>query len=329
MKQTISILVALMLCISAHGQLKTWEGIQNQGAVELEQGYRLPPVEYASHILWGWEGDMDAKIIKNDLDLMQSVNTRVINIEPGYDFPYEYLSKGWFKMIGTAVKEARTRGMKVWLIDDAKYPSGFAGGKFSRERPDLKMWALVQLDETFEVKAGEEFTDRPVPAGAVSAVASSKGMANRRIDIKDGKISFNAGVRDWTISFAGYAHKSGDTRAVNNTSRGKDTTNFLHDHLNPEAVDQFIEWTHQAAKDALGKEFGTTVLGFRGDEPEFMYTPWTPAINKVFIEKKGYDPTPYFASFFAPTRTEFEKRVKADYFDVWSEMFADNFFKIE
>lgn len=327
MKQTISLLIALMLCVSAHGQLKTWEGIQNQGAEELEQGYLLPPVEYASHILWGWEGNMDAKIIKNDLDLMQSVNTRVVNIEPGYDFPYEYLSKGWFKMIGTAVKEARARGMKVWLIDDAKYPSGFAGGKFSRERPDLKMWALVQLDETFEVKAGEEFTGREVPAGAVSAVASSKGMANRRIDIKDGKISFNAGVRDWTISFAGYAHKSGDTRAVNNTSRGKDTTNFLHDHLNPEAVDQFIEWTHQAAKDALGKEFGTTVLGFRGDEPEFMYTPWTPAINKVFIEKKGYDPTPYFASFFAPTRTEFEKRVKADYFDVWSEMFADNFFK--
>ena len=90
---------------------------------------------------------MDAKIIKNDLDLMQSVNTRVVNIEPGYDFPYEYLSKGWFKMIGTAVKEAKARGMKVWLIDDAKYPSGFAGGKFSRERPDLKMWALVQLDE--------------------------------------------------------------------------------------------------------------------------------------------------------------------------------------
>ena len=327
MKRTLLTLAALAIATASIGQIRSWDGIQDNGIRDIEQGYMFPPAEYASHILWGWEGDMNAKIIKNDLDLMQSVNTRVVNIEPGYDFPYEYLSEGWFKMIKTAVKEAKSRGMKVWLIDDAKYPSGFAGGKFSRERPDLKMWALVELDEKFEVKAGEEFTGREVPAGAVSAVATSKGMVNRQLEIVDGKISFNAGVHDWTISFAGYAHKSGDTRAVNNLSRGKDTTNFLHDHLNPAAVDQFIEWTHKAAKDALGKEAGTTVMGFRGDEPEYMYTPWTPAIISTFIEKKGYDPTPYFASFFAPTRTEFEKRVKADYWDVWSEMFADNFFK--
>ncbi len=324
----ITTAMMIVLATTSYAQtIRSWEGIQDFGLSQIEESYKLPPVEYSSHILWGWEGDMDAKIMRNDLNLMQSVGTRVINIEPGYGFPYEYLSKGWFKMINMAVKEAKSRGMKVWLIDDAKYPSGFAGGKFSRERPDLKMWALVRLDESIELKAGEEISGQEVPAGAVSAVATSKGMANRQIPIKDGKISFNAGVRDWTVIFAGYAHRSGDTRAVNNPTRGKDTTNFLHDHLNPEAVDQFIEWTHQAAKDAIGKEFGSTVLGFRGDEPEYMYTPWTPAIVETFIHKKGYDPVPFFASFFAPTRTEYEKRVKADYWDVWSEMFADNFFK--
>ena len=328
MKKFLFSLAALTISLGASAQLlKTWEGIQDNGVKEMEKGYALPPVEYASHILWGWEGDMDAKIMKKDLDLMQSVGTRVINIEPGYGFPYDYLSDGWWKMIKMAVKEAKARNMKVWLIDDAKYPSGFAGGKFSRERPDLKMWALVQLDETVEVKAGHAVDSLKVPAGAVSAIAISEGQRNREVPVTNGKISFNAGIHDWTIIFAGYAHKSGDTRAVNNPTRGKDTTNFLHDHLNPEAVDQFIAWTHEAAKKALGKEMGNTVMGFRGDEPEYMYTPWTPKIIETFIEKKGYDPTPYFASFFAPTRTEFEKRVKADYFDVWSEMFADNFFK--
>lgn len=329
MKKILIFLFALTVCMPGLSQqlIKSWDGIQDKSISELEQDYALPPAEYASHILWGWEGAMNAQIMKNDLDLMQRVGTRVINIEPGYDFPYEYLSDGWFKMVKMAVKEAKERGMKVWLIDDAKYPSGFAGGKFSRERPDMKMWALVKLDEKWEIMAGEEFSDREVPKGAVSVIAISEGQVNRQIPLKDGKISFNAGVNPWTILFAGYAHKSGDTRAVNNPTRGKDTTNFLHDHLNPEAVDQFIEWTYNAAKNALGKEFGQTVMGFRGDEPEYMYTPWTPKINEIFIEKKGYDPTPFFASFFAPTRTEFEKRVKADYWDVWSELFADNFFK--
>lgn len=328
MRKMLIAALCLLFSMSAHSQLiKSWEGIQDKDVNELQQNFVTPPAEYASHILWGWEGYMDAKVIKSDLDLMQSVGTRVINIEPGYDFPYDYLSDGWFKMIKTAVKEAKARGMKVWLIDDAKYPSGFAGGKFSRERPDLKMWALVELDEKMEVKAGETLKDREVPAGAVSAVAIAPGKVNRQIPVKDGKISFNAGMSDWTVIFAGYAHKSGDTRAVNNPTHGKDTANFLHDHLNPEAVDQFIEWTHEAAKKALGKEMGSTVMGFRGDEPEYMYTAWTPAITDIFIEKKGYDPRPYYASFFAPVRTEFEKRVKADYWDVWSEMFADVFFK--
>ena len=324
---TVCCMAALCTAAAAQPLIKSWEGIQKGDVSTLEQGYRLPPAEYASHILWGWEGAMDAKIMKQDLDLMQSVNTRVINIEPGYNFPYEYLSDGWWKMIKMAVNEAKKRDMKVWLIDDAKYPSGFAGGKFSRERPDLKMWALIQLDEAWEVPAGGEFADREVPQGAVSAVAVSPGQQNRQLGIKDGKLTFNAGVHPWTIHFAGFAHKSGDTRAVNHPTRGKDTTNFLHDHLNPAAVDQFIEWTHAAAAKALGKEMGQTVMGFRGDEPEFMYTPWTPKIKEYFMEKKGYDPTPYYASFFAPTRTEMEKRVKADYFDVWSELFADNFFK--
>src|SRR5574344_467348 len=327
MKKILLTVLMLAAVLPGYAQIKSWKGIQNEGVKDMEQGYMLPPAEYASHILWGWEGAMDPKIMKSDLNLMQSVDTRVVNIEPGYNFPYEYLSDGWFKMIKMAVKEAKSRGMKVWLIDDAKYPSGFAGGKFSRERPDLKMWALIQLDTKFEVKAGETLAERAVPQGAVSAIATSAGQTNRQIEIKDGKISFSAGNHDWTIAFAGYAHKSGDTRAVNNLSHGKDTVNFLHDELNPEAVDQFIKWTHQAGRDAAGKEAGVTLMGYRGDEPEYMYTPWTPKMNQIFIEKKGYDPTPYYASFFAPVKTEQEKRVKADYWDVWSELYADTFFK--
>ncbi len=327
MKRLFLSVMAMLIVMTGFSQIKSWEGIQDLSIKDMEAGYALPPAEYASHILWGWEGDMNAKIMKNDMDLMESVNTRVINIEPGYDFPYEYLSEGWFKMIKMAVDEAKKRGMKVWLIDDAKYPSGFAGGKFSRERPDLKMWALIELDEKVVVEAGDELVGYQVPSGAVSAVAVSNGQTNRLVEIKDGKIDFNAGVNEWTISFAGYAHKSGDTRAVNLPNRGKDTTNFLHDQLNPEAVAEFIKWTHEEAKKYVGDEMGKTIMGYRGDEPDYMYTPWTPDIVEVFKEQKGYDPTPYFASFFLPTRTEFEKRVKADYWDVWSAMYAEIFFK--
>lgn len=75
----------------------------------------------------------------------------------------------------------------------------------------------------------------------------------------------------------------------------------------------------------LGKELGTTVLGFRGDEPDYAHLPWTPSIVQTFKDTKGYDPTPYLASFFTTSPTIQEQRVKADYWDVWSSLFATHF----
>ena len=117
------------------------------------------------------------------------------------------------------------------------------------------------------------------------------------------------------------------TRAVNNPTGGKDTSNSICDYLSPEAVRQFIDWTHEQYKKYIGDEFGKTVLGFRGDEPDFAYTPWTPKMVEEFTARKGYDPTPWLASLLTRTQTVRERRFRADYWDVWSDLFALNFFQ--
>ena len=35
-------------------------------------------------------------------------------------------------MVRVAVDQAKRRGMRVWIIDEGKYPSGFAGGRAPR-----------------------------------------------------------------------------------------------------------------------------------------------------------------------------------------------------
>lgn len=55
----------------------------------------------------------------------------------------EYLSEQWFKNVKLMAEAVQRRGMRMWIIDEGKYPSGMAGGKFSKERPDLCMQALV------------------------------------------------------------------------------------------------------------------------------------------------------------------------------------------
>jgi hypothetical protein len=115
---------------------------------------------------------------------------------------------------------------------------------------------------------------------------------------------------------------------VNNPKIGqKDGTHALCDYLKPEAVKKFIEWTHEEYKKVVGDEFGKTVLGFRGDEPDYGFIPWTDTIIDQFQKRKGYDVRPYLASFTQRRGlTEQQQRAKADYWDVWSAIFSENFF---
>ena len=323
----VSSALLLLGAAVAVAQPHSWEGIHHTSLTEAQTNFTTPPAEFASHVIWGWEGPMDIKTIRHDLDSIKTKGFRSVIFEAGYRLPYEYLSEDWFKAIRTAVKEAKKRDLKVWIIDEGKYPSGFAGGKFTRERPDLRMKALVVMGRR-EVKAGENLDGVLAGDKVISAVAVSKsGLPNRCVPVKDGRFSFAAGDCDWEILLVGPDFRTGQTRAVNNPSGGKDTTNSICDYLSPEAVGQFIDWTHEQYKKYIGKEFGKTVLGFRGDEPDFAYTPWTPDRVEQFIARKGYDPTPHLASLLASNLSVREKRFKADYWDVWSELFAVNFFK--
>ena len=327
MKRLLTIILTLALAGTSLPAQHSWSGIHNTPLSQAARDFNTPPTEFASHVIWGWEGPMDIETIRHDLDSIKSKGFNSVIFEAGYRLPYEYLSEGWFEGIRIGVLEAKARGMKVWLIDEGKYPSGFAGGKFTRERPDLRMKALVVVD-TLHVGKAEALTNVKITPKAFSAVAVSKsGAPNRTVEIIDGAVSFNAGLDAWDILLVGSDYRTGQTRAVNNPTGGKDTSNSICDYLSPEAVRQFIDWTHEQYKKYLGEEFGKTLLGFRGDEPDFAYTPWTPKMVEEFIARKGYDPTPYFASLLTKNQTTKEKKFRADFWDVWSDLFAINFFK--
>lgn len=294
----------------------------------IKKEFKSPPAKYGTILWWGWDGPVTDTVIRRDLDRIKAQGFRGVMIEAGYGMTAKYLSPEWFELVKVAVTEAKKRGMIVWIEDEGKYPSGFAGGKFSLERPDLKMQGLV-VTERIDVKDSESYSGRIVP-GTLSAVAINTGNNSiSLLDISSGEISWPAQEGNWRIITAGHKYRSSVTRSVNNPSRGKDTTASLMDYLNPVATKQFIAWTHEQYKKYIGDEFGKTFKGFMGDEPDFAYTPWTPSIPEEFKKRKGYDVIPYLATFFTPSLSDEYKKVKADYWDVWSDLFRDNFFKVQ
>lgn len=323
-------LPVLLLILPASARNKPWLTLTDPSAEEAAAAFSEPPVEYGMTFYWGWDGNVTEEVVARDMDAFSKRGVRIVTLEPGYGMSSPYLSEGWFESVKMAVEQARRRGMRVWLVDEGKYPSGFAGGKFSSDRPDLRMQALVIADRV-RVGAGESVSRRLRPE-AVGAVAVSRADNSSRIlDVSAGELSWTAPEGDWEVLIVEHQFRTSPTRAVNNPSRGKDTSHSLCDYLDPEATRQFIAFTHEQYKRVIGSEFGETVLGFRGDEPDYSLRgiPWTPKLFDEFERRKGYDVRPYVAAFFAPALTDEQKRVKADYWDVWSDLFSENFFGVQ
>jgi hypothetical protein len=326
-KHLFLIITLLTIAVSIEAQ-KPWQKISDPAIKEVAANFKTPPPEYGMILWWGWDGPMTDTVIRRDLDRIQAMGFRGVMIEAGYGMTAKYLSPEWFGLVKIAVEEAKKRNMIVWIEDEGKYPSGFAGGKFSNERPDLKMQGLV-ITEKIDLASGETVS-RHLPYYSMSTVAfDNNSKSSKILDISTGELNWKAPEGSWKIFIAGSRFRSSVTRSVNNPARGKDTTASLMDYLNPMATRQFLNWTHEEYKKAIGSEFGTTFMGFMGDEPDFAYTPWSPQIADEFKARKGYDIKPYLASFFIPQMDEEAKRMKADYWDVWSDLFRNNFFNVQ
>ena len=109
---------------------------------------------------------------------MKSLGYGAVTVQYGFGVPFAYLSPEYFKFFRTFVEEAKKREMRVWIVDDAGYPSGFAGGKFSAEKPELRMQAL-ELADPIAVNGGDVVSRTVSPETvAVTAVdANGKPVA--------------------------------------------------------------------------------------------------------------------------------------------------------
>ncbi|HWA10537.1 MAG TPA: glycosyl hydrolase [Opitutaceae bacterium] len=139
-----------------------------------------------------------------------------------------------------------------------------------------------------------------------------------------------AGSGPWEVTFVRHIYRSSPTRfgQREDGTRDKDSFYSLIDYLDPEATALYIQLVPETYGKYFGAEFGKTILGFRGDETDFTgFIPWTPKLLETFQRLKGYDLKPYIAQFFGSPISPEATRAKADYFDVWSGMFRDNFFK--
>jgi hypothetical protein len=322
---------------------RAWQQITVPSARDVAANFKTPPREYgAIQPFMGWNGpeanERKARIVQ-DLDRLASSGVFVVNMSPGRGEPM-YLSPAHMDQVKFVVQEAAKRGMKLWIQDECDYPSGFAGGKISELYPQLTMQGL-DADIRINVMPGQTLT-MPTPPDTLAAVAVfAQTGAVLNVPIGPSGIKWMAPApppgaggypKPWELTLIRHIFRSSPTRMSNRAdgTRAKDSQYSLIDYLNPDATRAFLKVTHETYKQAVGDEFGKTILGFFGDEPDYTgFMPWTPKLLEEFQLQKGYDLQPHLPLLFAPKMTEEAWRVKADYWDVWSGIFRDTFFGVQ
>jgi len=322
--------MAIAIHIPAHAQ-QAWQKIQMPTAAEVASRWVTPPPEYGPEPYYGFSGVMDITVMRRDLDRMKALGFQTVTVQAGgRNMPEPYLSDAFMKLFQVFVQEAKKRDMRVWIVDDAGYPSGFAGGKFTQEKPELRMQTLA-LAKKIPVAGGDTLSQAVTPA-TVAVLAVNSDGTSQAVPVTNGAVNWTAPPGTWTVLVVEHQFQTSPTRSETNPDpkHPKDSSQSLEDYLNPAATLQYLTFTHEQYKKYVGDEFGKTIMGFRGDEPDYTIgnnLPWTPTFFDRFQEIKGYDVRPYVASFFAPNMTDEQRRVKADYWDVFSLMFAAGFFK--
>src|ERR1035437_1352236 len=340
------VLVLIPLLAGALPAQRPWQQITFPSVRDVAANFKAPPHEYgAIQPFTSWNGpdagDRKARIVQ-DLDRLAAKGIFVVKVSPRRGEPL-YLTPEHMDQMKFVVQEAAKRGMKIWLQDESDYPSGFAGGKIKKLYPELGMQGIV-ADIRVRVAPGQTLT-MPAPSDmlAIYAVKSSpdqqvQGVVPIPVPA-DGQLKWtvpyegntpNEPRLSWEVVFVRHIYVSSPTRNFNREdgTRAKDGYYTLIDYLAADATRAFLKITHETYRQAIGDEFGKTVLGFFGDEPDYSIagSPWTPKLLEEFQARKGYDLKPYIAQFFAGKLSDEAQRAKADYWDVWSGIFQNTFF---
>lgn len=200
--------------------------------------------------------------------------------------PHEqFCRQGWWDDMDIVLAEARKRGMKVWILDDKHFPTGYANGAIKEKYPEKRKWQLV-----------EEHVDVVGPAPESAILISASGSLED--DCSRGCTCVTEGADPEDILLGVYAyHRSEADETLDETpidltehvrgryvfwdipagvyrvfalykSRRGGMKNRIH-MIDPDSVRVLIDEVYEPHYAHYKAYFGNTIAGFFSDEPSF------------------------------------------------------------
>jgi hypothetical protein len=165
------------------------------------------------------------------------------------------------------LSECEKRKMRVWLLDDKQFPTGYANGLLAQKYPERRKWELIERHvDVIGPMSQASILARPgseeEPLVGIYAFRRStvdENLTGKPIDLTD---HLKGGYLYWDIPRGCYriffCYKS----------RRGGRKDYI-DMISEESVAVLLEAVYQPHFDHYARYFGNTFAGFFSDEPEF------------------------------------------------------------
>ena len=294
--------------------------------------FRNPTAEYRGTPFWAWNDLLTKEELERQIDVFKEMGLGGFHMHVRTGLKNRYLSDEYMALIKACVEKAKSEHMLAWLYDEDRWPSGAAGG-------------LVTKDERFRARC-LLFTNAFSDAAYTSDDSSSRGG-------RSGKGTLLA-CYDVVLSPDGclqsYRRIEKDEPAagkkwyafleINQPSTWYNNQTYA-DTLNKEAIERFLEVTHERYLQTVGDEFDKTVPAIFTDEPQFsrrsmlqvsdpeentdVTMPWTDKVPALYREIYGCDILDTLPEIFWELPNDRISVHRYRYHDFIAELFASSF----
>lgn len=300
-----------------------------------------------------WQHGEEEIVLRQYMEKIEEAGIKAVCVEsrPHPDF----MGQKWWQDMRVIVDEARNRQMKVWILDDAHFPTGFANGAVNGADERLKKWHLsCKVMDVRGPLRNHRYAlatmlgvtisfDGPPKIGKEELVAV---IADRRLDengeetageLIDVTEHMKEGYLEWDVPDGIYRIYT-ITKKLDACSDKNDYINLLE----ADSVKLLLDAVYEPHYEELGDEFGKTIAGFFSDEPGFynsganmwdyelkpgrpdMLIPWSESMMTLLEEETGFPVRNYLPCLWYPCGEKTED-IRYHYMNLVTRLYSLNF----
>ncbi|MCR4615204.1 MAG: hypothetical protein K5756_03555 [Clostridiales bacterium] len=280
--------------------------------------FKNPTSEYRGAPFWAWNSFLTSDELCRQIDVFKEMGLGGFHMHVRTGLKNKYLSDEYMKLVKDCVDKAKSNNMLAWLYDEDRWPSGAAGG-------------IVTQDNKYR---GRHMYFTPI----LSKETIGEGKVLATYDIVLDDEGFLKTYKRIDKDSAVQGDKWYAILRLNGLSGWYNGRSYV-DTLNKEAIDRFIQVTHERYKEFCGDEFDKTVPAIFTDEPQFrgkkvlnnsfdkmgVVLPWTDKVAEEFKKHYGADIMESLPELFWELPDSAVSITRYHYHDLLAEMFTESF----